>query len=192
MADELKGRRVGILFTDGVEQSELEEPRKALRDAGADIDLLSIRSGTVQAMDHREKGETLTVDTTVDAVSPSDYDGLVLPGGVNNPDKLRMDERAVDFVRRIFEAGTPIAVICHGPWTLVEADVVRGLTLTSYPSLKTDIRNAGGTWVDREVVVDRNVVSSRNPGDLPVFCAEMVALIARGRVGQGPGGRRVA
>ena len=192
MANELNGKRVGILFTDGVEQVELEEPRRALRDAGARIDLLSIKSGPVQAMNHADKGETVTIDRTVDRVDLGDYDALVLPGGVNNPDKLRMNDGAVDLVRRFFDAGKPIAVICHGPWTLVEADVVRGVTLTSYPSLQTDIRNAGGNWVDREVVVDHNIVSSRNPNDLPAFCTEMVRLFSRGRAEEQGAEKRVA
>ena len=179
MANELEGKRVAILFTDGVEQVELEEPRKALQDAGAQIDLLSIKSGSIQAMNHSDKGEMVAIDRTVDSVTPADYGGLVLPGGVGNPDKLRMNDSAVDFVRHVVDSGKPIAVICHGPWTLVEADVVRGVTITSYPSLQTDIRNAGGNWVDREVVVDHNIVSSRNPNDLPAFCREMIKLFAQ-------------
>jgi protease I len=181
MSDELRGKRVAILFTDGVEQAELMQPLDALRVAGARIDLLSIHDGLVQAMDHSEKGDTVMVDATVDQASADDYEGLVLPGGVANPDKLRMNERAVSFVRECFTGGVPIAVICHGPWTMVEAGVVDGLTMTSYPSLRTDIRNAGGHWVDREAVVDRAVVSSRDPGDLPAFCSQMIRLFALGR-----------
>jgi protease I len=181
MSDELHDKRIAILFTDGVEQSELMQPLDALREAGARIDLLSIHDGQVQAMDHAEKGDMVTVDGTVDRASADDYEGLVLPGGVANPDKLRMNERAVGFVRDCFTAGVPIAVICHGPWTMVEAGIVSGLTMTSYPSVKTDIRNAGGTWVDRETVVDRAVVSSRNPGDLPAFCTQMIRLFVQGR-----------
>ncbi len=181
MSDELHGKRVAILFTDGVEESELMEPLHTLQEAGAQIDLLSIHDGQVQAVVHGEKGQTVAVDRTVDEASPNDYEGLVLPGGVSNPDKLRMNERAVEFVRQSFLTGVPIAVICHGPWTMVEADVVRGLTITSYPSVRTDIRNAGGHWVDREVVVDRAVVSSRNPSDLPAFCTQMIRQFALGR-----------
>jgi protease I len=181
MSDELHGKRIAILFTDGVEQAELMRPLDALREAGARIDLLSIHDGTVQAMDHAEKGDIVAVDDTVDHASADDYEGLVLPGGVANPDKLRMNERAVAFVHDCFTGGVPIAVICHGPWTMVEAGVVDGLTMTSYPSLKTDIRNAGGHWVDRETVVDRAVVSSRDPGDLPAFCTQMIRLFALGR-----------
>ena len=181
MSDELHDKRVAILFTDGVEQAELRQPLDALREAGARIDLVSIHDGQVQAMDHAEKGDLVTVHRTVDQVAADDYEGLVLPGGVGNPDKLRMNERAVSFVRDCFNAGVPIAVICHGPWTMVEAGIVNGLTMTSYPSVKTDIRNAGGHWVDRETVVDRAVVSSRNPGDLPAFCTQMIRLFAQGR-----------
>ena len=173
MSDELHDKHIAILFTDGVEQSELMQPLDALREAGARIDLLSIHDGRVQAMDHAEKGDMVTVDGTVDGADVDDYEGLVLPGGVANPDKLRMNERAVRFVRDCFTSGVPIAVICHGPWTMVEAGIVSGLTMTSYPSVKTDIRNAGGNWVDRETVVDRAVVSSRNPGDLPAFCKQL-------------------
>ena len=181
MSDELHDKRIAILFTDGVEQSELMQPLEALREAGARIELVSIHDGQVQAMDHAEKGEVVTVDRTVDQVEAGDYEGLVLPGGVANPDKLRMNERAVSFVRQCFAEGIPIAVICHGPWTMVEAGIVNGLTMTSYPSVKTDIRNAGGHWVDRQTVVDRAVVSSRNTGDLPAFCTQMIRLFAQGR-----------
>ena len=181
MSDELHDKRIAILFTDGVERAELMRPLEALREAGARIDLLSIHDGAVQTMEHTDKAETVTVDGTVDHADPESYDGLVLPGGVANPDKLRMNGAAVGFVRSVFGAGIPIAVICHGPWTMVEAGVVKGLTMTSYPSLKTDIRNAGGTWVDREAVVDRAVVSSRGPDDLPAFCSQMIRLFAAGR-----------
>lgn len=181
MSDELRGKRVAILFTDGVEQVELMQPLDALREAGAEIDLLSIHDGLVQAVNHGEKADTVAVDETVDRANAEDYEGLVLPGGVSNPDKLRMNEGAVTFVRQCFAGGVPIAVICHGPWTMVEAGVVGGLTITSYPSLKTDIRNAGGHWVDRETVVDRAVVSSRNPSDLPAFCTQMIRLFVLGR-----------
>jgi protease I len=181
MSDELHDKRIAILFTDGVERAELMRPLEALREAGARIDLLSIHDGEVQTMEHADKAEMVSVDGTVDHADAESYDGLVLPGGVSNPDKLRMNDAAVGFVRSTFGAGIPIAVICHGPWTMVEAGVVKGLTMTSYPSLKTDIRNAGGTWVDREAVVDRAVVSSRDPGDLPAFCSQMIRLFAAGR-----------
>jgi protease I len=181
MSDELHGKRIAILFTDGVEQAELMQPLEALREAGARIDLLSLHDGAVQAMNHSDKGETVNVDGTVDNANADDYEGLVLPGGVSNPDKLRMNEHAVDFVRACFKGGAPIAVICHGPWTMIEAGVVDGLTMTSYPSLRTDISNAGGHWVDREAIVDRAVLSSRNPDDLPAFCTQMIRLFALGR-----------
>jgi protease I len=179
MANELQGRRVAILATDGVEQVELEEPRRAVTDAGADTELLSLQSGEIQAVRQdiyptaRIAAERRVADASVD-----EYDALILPGGAVNPDKLRMDQRAVGFVREFFEAGKPVAAICHGPWTLVEADVVRGRTMTSWPSLRTDIRNAGGNVVDEEVVVDRGLVSSRSPDDLPAFCAAIVQEFA--------------
>ena len=181
MPDVTNDKRVAVLFMDRVERSELVEPVDALRQAGHEVDLVSVHGGEVQTVEHSEKADTVTVDRTVDQVSADDYAGLVLPGGVSNADKLRMDERAVAFVRETYEAGVPIAVICHGPWIMIDAGIVRGLTMTSYPSLKTDIRNAGGTWVDRETVVDRAVVSSRNTDDLPAFCSQMVRLFAQGR-----------
>jgi protease I len=154
MAKVLEGKTIAFLLTDGVEQSELTEPRKALDEAGAKTVLISPAAGTVQAMKHKEKGDTFKVDLALDAANPDDYDGLVLPGGVANPDELRTNPQAVNFVRAIFDSGKPVSAICHGPWMLVEADVIRGRTLTSWPSLKTDIQNAGGTWTDREVVQD--------------------------------------
>jgi protease I len=175
MANELQGRRVAILATDGVEQVELEEPRRAVTDAGADTELLSLQPGEIQAVRQDiNPTDRIAVDRTVADASVDEYDALILPGGAVNPDKLRMDRRAVGFVREFFEAGKPVAAICHGPWTLVEADVVRGRTITSWPSLRTDIRNAGGNVVDEEVVVDRGLVSSRSPDDLPAFCAAIV------------------
>ena len=171
----LTGKRVAILATDGVEQVELVRPRAAVEDAGAVTTLVSLASGTIRAMNHDvEKGDTFTVDELVADVSPADFDALLLPGGTTNPDKLRQDPAAVRFVKEFVGTGKPVGVICHGPWTLVEADAVRGRTLTSYPSVRTDIRNAGGTVVDEEVVVDRGLVSSRNPDDLPAFCAKIV------------------
>ncbi len=176
----LDGKRIAVLATDGVEQVELTEPVKAIHEAGGETTLVSLESGTIQAFDHLEKGDVLPVDRTVGEVGAEEFDGLVLPGGVANPDRLRTDERAVGFARAFFEQGKPVGVICHGPWTLVEAGVVRGRTLTSYPSLRTDIANAGGQWVDREVVVDHGLVSSRNPGDLPSFCEKLVEELAEG------------
>ena len=181
MAD-LQNKKVAFLVAnEGVEQVELTEPWKAVEEAGAQPELVSLEEGQVQAFNHLDKGDTFEVDRTVADADPSDYDGLVLPGGVANPDFLRMDERAVAFVRSFFESGKPVGVICHGPWTLVEADVVRDRTITSWPSLRTDIRNAGGKWVDDEVVVDDGLVSSRRPDDLPAFCAKIVEELAEGR-----------
>jgi protease I len=179
MADELNGKRIVFLATDMVEQVELTEPWKAIEQAGGKPELISVEEGEIQGFDHYDKADTFQVDKTVDEARVDDYDGLVLPGGVGNPDTLRTDDDAVRFVREFVESGKPVGVICHGPWTLVEADVVRGRTLTSWPSVQTDIRNAGGNWVDEEVVVDDNLVSSRKPDDLPAFCREVVKLFAR-------------
>jgi protease I len=182
MAD-LNGKRIAFLATDMVEQVELIEPWKAVEQAGGTPELVSLEKGEIQGFNHYDKADKFSVDRTVAEASPDDYDGLVLPGGVGNPDTLRMDENAVQFVRGFVEGGKPVGVICHGPWTLVEADVVRGRTLTSFPSIKTDIRNAAGNWVDQEVVVDDNLVSSRWPDDLPVFCKTLVEQFARVAVG---------
>jgi protease I len=182
MANELQGKKVAFLVApEGTEQVELTEPWKAVKEAGAEAELLSTDSGEVQAFNHLDKGDTFPVDRVVSEASPSDYDALVLPGGVANPDFLRMDENAVGFVRGFFEEGKPVGVICHGPWTLVEADVLKGRTITSWPSLQTDIRNAGGNWVDEEVVTDAGLVSSRNPDDLPAFCSKIVEEFAEGK-----------
>jgi protease I len=182
MADVLKGKKVAILAADMFERVELEEPRQALEEAGADVEILSIHDGEIQGFDHFEPANTVPVDRTVEEVSPDDYDGLLIPGGVGNPDQLRGDENAVSFVRRLHEAGKPMAVICHGPWVLVESGVVRGKRVTSWPTLETDIRNAGGDWVDQEVVVDGNVVTSRKPDDIPAFNREMLRIFSGERV----------
>jgi deglycase len=181
MADELKGKRIAFLATEGVEQVELTDPWKAVAQAGGRPELISLEPGEVQAFNHLDKADTFEVDKAVAEASASDYDGLVLPGGVANPDFLRMDDDAVAFVRAFFEQAKPVAAICHGPWTLVEADVVRGRTLTSWPSLKTDLENAGATWVDEEVHVDEGLTTSRNPDDLPAFCAKLVEEFAEGK-----------
>ncbi len=181
MADRLKDKKVAFLVTDGVEQVELTEPWKAVENEGGSPELVSLESGEIQGFEHLDKADTFKVDRTVSDASHDDYAGLVLPGGVANPDFLRADEDAVKFVRSFFEAGKPVAAICHGPWTLVEADVVRGRRITSWPSLQTDIRNAGGEWVDEEVVVDEGLVTSRNPDDLPAFCDKLVEEICEGR-----------
>jgi protease I len=181
MANRLADKRVAFLATDGVEQIELTEPWKAVEQEGGTAELISLESGEIQGFDHLDKDQRFSVDRPVAEARAEDYDGLVLPGGVANPDFLRMDENAVAFTRAFFEAGKPVAAICHGPWTLVEADVVRDRTLTSFPSLRTDIRNAGGTWVDEEVHVDQGLVTSRRPDDLPAFCDKLVEEICEGR-----------
>ena len=176
----LKGRKVAILATDGVEQVELVEPRKALEAAGAETHLISPKQGEIQAFNHLDKGDRFRVDRTVADAKTSDYAALFLPGGVANPDALRMDERAVQFVREFMVSDKPVAAICHGPWLLVEADAVQGRTLTSWPSLKTDIENAGGSWVDSAVQTDQKLVTSRKPDDLPQFNAKMVQTFGTG------------
>ena len=181
MANELQGRHVAFLFTEGVEQAELTEPLEAVRGAGADVDLISLEKGEIEAWNHFDKGDKFTAEHAVGEVSASDYDALVLPGGVANPDQLRMDTDAVKFVRDFFEQKKPVGVICHGPWLLVEADVVKGRKVTSWPSLKTDLKNAGAEWVDEEVVVDNGLVTSRKPDDLPAFCAKIVEEFAEGQ-----------
>jgi deglycase len=174
MSDHLSGKRVAFLATDGVELVELVEPWSAVDQAGATAELISIHDGEIQGVRGMDKADTFQVSRTVERADEQEFDALVLPGGVANPDKLRMNEVAVAFVRSFFRAGKPVAAICHAPWTLVEADVVRGRTLTSYPSLSTDIRNAGGTWIDREVHVEDGLVTSRNPRDLPAFCSKLL------------------
>jgi protease I len=182
MADTtLQGKRIAVLAAEGVEQVELTEPRKALDDAGATTELISIDRGPVQAMNHTDKADTFPVDHTVEEIDAGDYDGLLLPGGALNPDNLRQNRRAVELVRQFFDSGKPIAAICHAPWVLVEADVVRGLHVTSWPSLQTDIRNAGGTWSDEQVITDHGVVTSRKPDDIPAFSEKMIEEFAEGR-----------
>jgi protease I len=182
VADVLKGKKVAILAADMFERVELEEPRKALEDAGADVEVVSIHDGEIKGFDHFDPANTVPVDRTVEEVSPDDYDALLVPGGVGNPDQLRGDENAVAFVRRFHDAGKPMAVICHGPWVLVEAGIVPGKRVTSWPTLETDIRNAGGDWVDEEVVVDGNLVTSRKPDDIPAFNREMLRIFSGERV----------
>ncbi|HEX5561848.1 MAG TPA: type 1 glutamine amidotransferase domain-containing protein [Nocardioidaceae bacterium] len=176
---QLQGRTVAFLVaSEGIEQVELTGPWQAVEQAGGTPRLLSPDSGSVQAFNHLDKADTFEVDQTVTDADPASYDALVLPGGVANPDALRTDKGAVDFIRAFVESGKPVAAICHAPWSLIEADVVRGRTLTSWPSLQTDIRNAGGTWVDEEVVVDGNLVTSRKPDDIPAFVARLTELVA--------------
>jgi protease I len=177
----LSGKRVAFLFTEGVEQVELTEPLKAIREAGGEAETVSLESGKVQMWQHFDKGDEIDADKSVDEADSSDYDALVLPGGVANPDQLRANERAVEFVRGFFEQHKPVGVICHGPWTLIEADVVRDKTMTSWPSVKTDLKNAGANWVDEEVCVDDGLVSSRKPDDLEAFCKAIVEEFARER-----------
>ena len=176
--------RVAALVEHGFEQSELLEPKRALEAADAKVEVISPQTGTVKGWNHGQWGDEVKVDRALAQTNPADYDALLLPGGVMNPDRLRMNDKAVDFVKEFFVAGKPIAVICHGPWTLIDAGVTPGLTITSYPSLKTDLKNAGATWVDREVVVDRGVVSSRKPADLPAFIEKMLEEFAEGTHGE--------
>ena len=180
MPNSLQGRKVAILAADGVEKVELEQPRAALSQEGAQVALLSLKSGEIQARNHDlEPAGTFEVDRAVSDVTVDEFDALVLPGGTVNPDKLRLDDSAVSFVREFVNSGKPVAAICHGPWTLVEAGVVAGRKLTSYPSIRTDLRNAGAKVVDEEVVVDENLVTSRSPADLPAFCSTIVELFAQ-------------
>jgi protease I len=179
MANNLKGKKIAILVADGFEQVELTEPRKALQDAGADTKVVSPADGRVKGWDHKDWGDEISVDLALKSANAGDFDALLLPGGVMNPDHLRIDRDAMRFVRDFFDTGKPVAAICHGPWSLVEADVLRGRTLTSWPSLKTDIRNAGGNWVDKEVVNNRGLVTSRKPDDIPAFNREMIGLFSQ-------------
>jgi protease I len=181
MANQLGGKRIAFLMAnEGVEQVEFTEPRKAVDEAGAEIDVIAPKADQIQAFNHLDKADRFDVDKRTSEVKADDYDGVVLPGGVANADKLRMDKDAVRFLREFFAAGKPVSAICHAPWMLVEADVVEGRTVTSYPSLKTDIRNAGGNWVDEEVVVDSGLVTSRKPDDIPAFNSKTIEEFAEG------------
>jgi protease I len=180
MTEELKGKKVAILSTDGFEQSELLEPMKALKEAGASVQVISISSGEIKGWNHTDWGKTIKVDLTLDKADAEKFDALMLPGGVINPDKLRINEKAVQFVKAFAEAGKPIAAICHGPQTLIETGMVIGRTMTSWPSLKTDLINAGAHWVDEEVVVDKGLVTSRKPDDIPAFNRKMIEEFAEG------------
>jgi len=181
MSGKLQGKKVAILAADMVEQVELVEPRKALEGAGAETDLVSLKPGTIKAFDHFDPADDQTVDKAIEEVDASDYDALLIPGGVGNPDQLRGDENVVRFVQEFFAAGKPVAAICHAPWVLVEAGVVRDRKLTSWPTLQTDIRNAGGNWVDEQVVVDRGMVTSRKPDDIPAFNEKMIEEFCEGK-----------
>ena len=182
MANELQGKKIAFLATDGVEQVELAKPWEAVKEAGGQPELISIKSGQIQSMNFDiTPGDKFTVDKTVTDASPADYDALVLPGGTVNPDRLRVNKDAMRFVRAFFEADKPVGAICHGPWSLVETGIVRGRTLASWPSLQTDIRNAGGTWVDEQVHIEGGLVTSRKPDDLPAFCTAIVKLFGQGR-----------
>lgn len=180
MAQELSGRKIAILATDGFEESELTKPLDALKQAGATVEVVSPKSGQIQGWRHFDDGQPVKVDKTLDQARPDEYDALVLPGGVANPDQLRMNEKAVQFVAHFAQAKKPIAAICHGPWTLIEAGAVKGKKLTSWPSLKTDLKNAGAMWVDQEVVTDQGLVTSRKPDDLPAFCKKMIEEFKEG------------
>jgi protease I len=181
MGTALHGKKVAILVADGFEQIELTEPRKALEQAGAETAIVSPAQGQVKGWNHTEWGQQFPVDVPLQQASPDQYDALLLPGGVMNPDKLRMNPSAVQFVKAFFEAGKPVAAICHGPWTLIEAGVVGGRTMTSYESIKSDLKNAGANWVDKEVVTDNGLVTSRKPDDIPAFSRKMVEEFAEGR-----------
>jgi protease I len=177
-SDTLRGKKVAVLATDGFEQSELEKPVEALKAAGAQVDVISPKTGEITGVLHHEKGRPVRVDRALSDADAADYDSIVLPGGVANPDALRLEPKAIDFIRAFAEAGKPIAAICHGPWTLINAEAVEGKRMTSWPSLEADLRNAGAEWVDEEVVVDEGLVTSRKPADLPAFCARMIEAFA--------------
>jgi protease I len=179
MSAEIKGKKIAILATDGYEQVELTDPKKNLEQAGATVEVISIKKGQIKGWDKTDWGKSVKVDHLVSEVKPSDYDGLVLPGGQINPDKLRTDQAAVSFIREFVESGKPVAAICHGPWGLIEADVVKGKTVTSWPSVHTDLKNAGANWVDREVVQDGNLITSRKPEDIPAFSDKLIESLAK-------------
>jgi protease I len=194
MPNTLIGKTIAILATDGFEQSELTKPKKALEEAGASTQVVAPteKDKKIKGWDHKDWGEEVTVDASLKSTSADQYDALLLPGGVMNPDQLRMNPDAVSFVKSFFDQGKPVAAICHGPWMLVEAGAVRGRTVTSWPSLKTDIRNAGGNWVDAEVIVSNGVVTSRKPDDIPAFNREMIALFSSRATGAGKSKAKVA
>lgn len=192
MPNSLEGKTIAILATDGFEQSELTKPKKALEEAGARTQVVSPKEGKIKGWDKKDWGEEVQVDVPLKSANPSQYDALLLPGGVMNPDHLRMIPDAVKFVKAFFEQGKPVAAICHGPWMLVETGAAKGRTLTSWPSLKTDIQNAGGTWVDKEAIVSDGVVTSRNPDDIPAFNREMIELFSRGGNASEKSGRKAA
>ncbi len=179
MSKQINGKKVAILATDGYEQVELTDPRKNLEKAGAKVDVISIKQGEIKGWDHTDWGKSVKVDHLVSEVKPADYDALVLPGGQINPDQLRTDKNAVAFIKQFVESGKPVAAICHGPWGLVEADVVNGKTVTSWPSIHTDLKNAGANWVDKEVVQDGNLITSRKPEDIPAFSETLIATLAK-------------
>jgi protease I len=181
MGAKLDGKKVAILVTDGFEQVEMTKPRQALQDAGAEATIVSPKPGKIQGMNHADKGDKFDVDLTLDDARPEEFDALMIPGGLMNPDEMRANPDALEFVRHFFNEGKPAAVICHGPWVLIDAGVVRGRTLTSWPNIKTDVKNAGGKWVDEEVVVDNGLVTSRKPDDIPAFNKKMIEEFCEGR-----------
>ena len=181
MARKLDGKKVAILVTDGFEQVEMTKPREALDEAGAETKIVSLKPGKIQGMNHADKGDKFDVDLTVDEARPENFDALLIPGGVHNPDHMRMNEKALEFARHFFREGKPVAAICHGPQVLISADLVRGRRMTSWPAIQMDMRNAGARWVDEEVVVDNGVVSSRKPDDIPAFNRKMIEEFAEGR-----------
>jgi protease I len=181
MADKLSGKKVAILAADGFEEVELTKPRKALEEAGAKTSVVSLKSGKIQGMNHADKGATVAVDVTLEEAKPQEFDALLIPGGLMNPDTLRSTDEALEFVRHFFRQGKPVAAICHAPWVLIDAEVVSGRTITSWPAIKTDVRNAGATWVDQDVVVDNGLVTSRKPDDIPAFNEKMIEEFAEGR-----------
>ncbi len=181
MANKLEGKKIAIVVTDGFEQVELTEPKKALEEAGAETHIIALKEGEVKGWNHTDWGDKFKVDKTIGSVNADDYNGLLLPGGVMSPDKLRADEKVVSFVSRFMESGKPVAAICHGPWTLIETGKLQGKKVTSYHTLKTDLKNAGAEWVDQEVVVDNGLVTSRNPDDIPAFNKKIIEEFAEGR-----------